>query len=135
MAIGAFFTVSGMACLLDRGFKTSPTYTVPSRFKIGTGTTTPTQADRFIETPITAWSGGSDFKNYVSSYPTFDTINQKVTVQGFIASTEANGNVITEYGDFNSDSAPVISSHIVFTGITKASTIQMYVTTIYRRST
>jgi hypothetical protein len=134
MAIGAVFTVSGMTSLLNRGFKTSPDYTVPSRFKIGTGTTTPAVADTKIETKISAWSGGSDFKNYVSGYPTFDVANQKITVQGFIASTEANGNVISEYADFNTDSAPLISSHIVFTGITKASTVQVYVTTIYKRA-
>ncbi len=134
MANSAVYTVSGMVGLLNRGYKGSPDYTVPSRFGIGTGSTTAVVNDVFLETPITAWSGGSDFKNYVAGFPTFDEINQKVTVRGFVASTEANGNSITEYGDFNTDAAPNLSSHIIFTGITKTSTVQIYITTTFIRS-
>ena len=131
---GAVYTISGMVALLNRGYKATPTYTVPSRFGIGTGTTTPTEADVALETPITSWSGASDFKNFVSGYPTFNTTDQKVTTQGFIASTEANSNSISETGDFNTDSAPNISSHIVFTPITKTNTVQVYITNTYKRS-
>jgi len=98
MANSAIYTTSGMVGLLNRGYKSSPDYTIPSQFGIGTGSTTATVGDVALETPITAWSGGTDFKNFVSGYPTFDIVNEKVTVQGFIASTEANGNSITEYG-------------------------------------
>jgi hypothetical protein len=69
----------------------------------------------------------------VTGYPSFDTANQKVTVQAFIASTEANGNTISEIGDFNIDSSPVMSSHTVFTGIAKTSAVQVFITTTYRR--
>ncbi len=134
MANGAIYTISGMVALLNRGYKSSPDYTVPSRFGIGTGTITPAVTDVELTTPITSWSGASDFKNYVSGYPIFDTTDQKVTVQGFIASTEANGNSITEYGDFNTDDAPNISSHIVFNPITKTNTVQVFITTTFIRS-
>ena len=134
MAVSAVYTVSGMVALLNRGYKTSPDYSNPSRFGIGTGTTTATEADTGLETPITSWSGASDFKNFVSGYPIFNEITQEVQVQGYIASTEANGNTITETGDFNTDSAPLISSHIIFTGITKTNAIQVYITNTYIRS-
>ena len=134
MAVSSVYTVSGMVALLNRGYKTTPTYTVPSRFGIGTGTTTATEADVGLETPITSWSAASDFKNFVSGYPIFDEATQEVQVQGYIASTEANGNTITEYGDFNTDSAPLISSHVVFTGITKTNAVQVYITTTYIRT-
>ncbi len=134
MANSAVYTISGMVGLLNRGYKSSPDYTIPSRFGIGTGTTTTDVSDRELETPITAWSSGSDFKNFVTTYPIFDVVDQKVTVQGFVASTEANGNSISEYGDFNTDGAPNISSHIIFTGITKTDTVQVYITTTYVRS-
>ncbi len=123
-----------MVSLLNRGYKSSPDYTVPSRFGIGTGTTTPTEADTLMETPITAWSGASDFKNFVSGYPIFDEANQEAQVQGYIASTEANGNTITEYADYNTDTDPILSSHAVFTGITKTNVVQVYITTTYVRS-
>ena len=128
------YTISGMVSLLNRGYKTTPTYSVPSRFGIGTGTTTVADTDRALETPITSWSGASDFKNFVSGHPIFDEATQEVQVQGYIASTEANGEVITEYGDFNTDSAPLISSHVVFTGITKTNAVQVYITTTYIRT-
>lgn len=134
MAVSDVYTVSGMVALLNRGYKATPDYTVPSRFGIGTGTTTVTEADVALETPITSWSAASDFKNFVSGYPIFDEETQEVQVQGYIASTEANGNVITEYGDFNTDSAPLISSHVVFTGITKTNAVQVYITTTYVRT-
>jgi len=134
MANGAVFTKNGFNTMLNRAFKASPDYTAMSRFKIGTGTTTPTTADTDLETPITAWSGGSDYKDFVSGYPTFDEANQKVQTQGFIASTEANGNSITELGEFNTDGTPVLGSHIVITGITKTATIQVFFTTTYKRS-
>ncbi len=134
MGNGAIYSISGMVGLQNRGYKSSPDYTVPSRFGIGTGTTTPAVGDRSLDTAITAWSSGSDFKNFSSGYPTFDETNQKITVRGFVASTEANGNSITEYGDFNTDGAPNISSRIVFTPITKTSTVQVFITTEYERS-
>ena len=133
MTVGSVLTKAGFNAILSRAFSNAGTYTVPSRFKIGTGTTTPSQTDSNLATPITAWSGGSDYKNYSASYPTFDTTNQKVTVQGFVASTEANGNTITEYADFNTDGSPVMFSRTVFTSITKTSAVQVFITTRFKR--
>jgi hypothetical protein len=118
--------------MLDKFFNSASTYTVPSRFQIGTGTNTPTVTDTALQTPILAWSGGTDYKNYNIS-PTFDTANQKVTTQAYIASTEANGNTITEFGEFNTDGTPLMTSRAVFTGITKTSAIQAFIITVYKR--
>jgi hypothetical protein len=133
MSNGAIYTKTGFNALLNRGYKATPDYLAPTRFGIGTSSTTPLDTDTTLNSAITAWSGGSDYKNFVSGYPTFDTTNQKVTVQGFIASTEANGNVINEYGDFNADGSPIMSSRIVFNPITKTSAVQIYITTTYKR--
>jgi len=134
MATGAVYTKNGFNGIIHRAYTAAPTQTVPSRFGIGTGTTTPTTSDTALATKISTWSGGSDYKNFVGGYPTFNTTDQKVTVQAFIASTEANSNTITEIGDFNTDGSPVMSSRIVFTGIAKTSTIQMFITTVYKRT-
>ena len=133
MANGAIYSKSGFNALLNRGYKSTPDNTIPSRFKIGISTTTPATTDTDLGTPITGWYGGGDYKNFVAGYPTFDTTNQKVTVQAFIASTEANGNSISEIGCFNTDASPVMSDHIVFTSITKTSAVQVFITTTYRR--
>jgi len=135
MANGAVITKNGANAIFNRAYKATPDYTVPSRFKIGIGTTTPAEADTGLKTVIAGWNAASDFKDFVSGYPTFDTTNQKVTTQGFIGATQANGNTITEFGDFNTDGTPICSSHLVFTGITKVATIQVFVTTTYKRGT
>lgn len=134
MANGIVYTEDGYNSSLNRIFKASPDYLAPTRFKIGTGTTTPDVSDTDLDTPITGWYLAGDYKNYVSGYPTFNTTDQKVTVQAFIASTEANSNSITEYGDFNADGSPVMFSRQVFTSITKTDAIQVFITTRFKRS-
>jgi len=135
MASGAVLTKNGFNAILNRAFKSAPDYTVPSRFGIGTGSTTPTENDTALDTAITGWTGAAgDYKDYVGGYPSFDTSNQKVSVQGFIGPTEANGNSIIEYGDFNTDGSPLMSGRQVFsTAITKTSVVQVYITTTYKR--
>lgn len=134
MSTGSSFVKTGFNAMLNLAFKGTPDYLPPTQFKIGTGTTTPADTDTDVETVISAWYSGTDFKDYVSGYPTFNTVDQKVTFQGFIASTEANSNTITEYADFNADGSPVMFTHSVFTGITKTSAVQIYITTILKRS-
>lgn len=133
MANGAVYTKGGMNNLLNRGYTTTPTISVPSQFKIGTGSTTPTTTDTNLTTPITSWHAATDYKDFVSGYPTFDTVNQQVTVQGFVGASEANGNTITECGDFNKDGTPSMSSHVVFTGVAKTNAVQVYITNTYKR--
>lgn len=135
MASGSVLTKNGFNAIIDKAFNASSTYSVPSRFGIGTGSTTPTQNDSSLNTMITGWNASADYKDYVSGYPTFDTANQKVTVQGFISPTEANGNSIIEIGDFNTDGTPVMFSRTVFsTAITKTAVVQAYITTTFKRS-
>ena len=134
MGNGAVYTKTGFNALLNLCYKATPDYTPPSTFGIGTSSTTPLDTDTTLDSAITAWSSGSDYKAFVTDYPTFNTTDQKVTVQGFVASTEANGNAINEYGDFNADGSPIMSSRIVFNPITKTSAVQVYITTTYKRS-
>ena len=133
MSNGAVMTNSGVIVIFHRGFTASPTITAPTRFKIGTGTTTPAITDSNLDTPIVAWNAASDYKNYVVDYPVFGTVSDTVTVRGFIGASQANGNVVTEYADFNTDATPMCCSRQVFTGITKSNEVQVYVTTTYMR--
>lgn len=132
MAYGAEFTKDGFNAMLDKFFNPISTTTIPSQFKIGTGTDTPSQLDTDLQTPITAWNGGTDFKDF-NLTPVIDTANQKVTTQSYISSTEANGNTITEYGEFNTDGTPLMISRAVFIGITKTVAVQAFIITTYKR--
>lgn len=133
MAVGAIVPKVGFNAVLDRMWNASTTITNASRFKIGTGTTTPALNDTDLTTPITAWNSGSDFKNY-NLAPTFDTGNQKVTTQGLVTSTQANGNSITEYGEYTADASASMMMHAVITAITKTASVNIYFTTIYVRA-
>ena len=132
MVNGASTTISGARVLLNRAWKSSPDFTNFSRGGIGTGTGTPAASDTTLGTPITAWSAGSDYKAYESSYPSFDPANRRVTVQMYVTSTQANGNNISEYGDFNTDTAPSMAGRFVFTAVTKTSGIEIYFLPTYR---
>lgn len=135
MTSGAVITKNGFNAFLNRAFKSTPDNTVPSRFAIGTGSNTPSETDTGLQTQINAWNSGSNYKNYNSGYPSFDTANQQVTVQGFVPSSQANGNSIFEYADVNTDGTPVYCSRVVLpSAITKTSGVQIYFTNIYKRS-
>lgn len=132
MATGAIFTNTGKNTVLNRLLKSSPDYTNLSRFGIGTGTTTPAVTDTGNTTPITAWNGGSDYKNFESGYPTFDTSNRRATWRGLVTATQANSNTIAEFADFNTDGSPRVGAHVVVNGIVKTSSIQVFVDFTYR---
>jgi len=112
----------GKNMMLNRMYASSPTYTVPSQFGIGTGTTSTLVTDTELETPVTAWSGGTDYKNFDTNYPAFDTTKREVTIQGTVVTTEASGNELSEAGTFNTDGTPSMDGRATFTAITKTST-------------
>lgn len=132
MANGASATKIFKNTLLNRGFNSSPSYTNYSRFGIGTGTTTPSDADTGNGTPVTVWNAGSDYKNYETGYPSFDEANAKVSVRGIVTSTQSNGVTLSEYADFNTDGTPRVGGHFVYTGISKTSSVQVNFTIVYR---
>ncbi len=108
--------------MLDRTFLSSPTRLSPTQFKIGTGVTTPDVTDTDLETPVNI--NGSDFKNFVSGFPTLDILNMIATIRCFVATTEANGNSLTEFGVVNEDGSPLLFSHAVHSALIKTDSIQ-----------
>lgn len=93
------------------------------KFKIGTGTNTPSETDTDLQIPVVGWNAGSDYQIWLSGYPTFDTVNKRVTVRGLVTETQANGNTLTETGEFMTDN--VMFSRTVYTGIVKNSQIRI----------
>jgi len=62
---------------------------------------------------------------FVTGYPTFDTVNNKVTVRCLINSLQANGWNLTEVGEVNTDSPELLISRDVFTSISKSNTDEL----------
>lgn len=123
MATGNVVTNDGLLILLNRGYKATPDYTPPTRFKIGTGTTTPTVTDTDLVSEVTI--DADEWKDFISGYPSFDEANLQVTIRGIVLSTEANSNNLTEFGTFNTDGTPKMASRLVHTSISKTSSIQV----------
>lgn len=132
MATGAVATKVFKNTLFNRGFQATPDYTAISQAGIGTGTTTPAEGDTALETPVTAWNSGADYKSYESGYPSFDEANKKVSVRMIVNANQANGNSLTEYADFNTDGTPRIGGHFVYTAVSKTSSIRIIYTATYR---
>lgn len=109
--------------MLNRSFKATPDYLAPTKFKIGTGVTTPAVTDTDIETGVNI--NGTATKSFVSGYPSLDETNLQATIRALVLTTEANGNTITEFGLFNEDASPLMFSHAVFTSITKTTSVQI----------
>ncbi len=118
--------------MLERTYSSTVTKTVISAFKIGTGTTDPLVSDTSLQTPITGWYSSGDTKTFISGYPSFDTTNNEVTIQGFVSSTEANGNDISEFGTVNTDTSEIMDCRSTFTAISKSTTDEITFTQVLR---
>jgi len=123
MATGQLITNNGLKISLNRTYKATPDYLAPTKFKIGTGTTTPTVSDTDVETGVNINGGAT--KSFVSGYPILDETNMQVTIRCFLNTTEGNSNSITEFGLFNEDGTPLMYSHAVFTAISKTTSVEV----------
>jgi hypothetical protein len=123
MSNGQLITTNGRKIILNRAFMSSPDYTAPSQFKIGTGTTTPVVGDTDLETPVNI--DGDNFKGFVLGYPVLDETNMQATIRCYLNSLEANGNDLTEFGIVNGDGTPMLFSRTVHTVISKTSSIEI----------
>lgn len=123
MATGSIITTLGKKIALNRLWTPSPTYTSPTLFKVGTGTNTPVIGDTDLQTPVDI--DGDNFKGFVTGYPTLDETNMQSTIRTVLLTTEANGNSLTEFGIVNTDGTKKLFSRVVFTPITKTTSVQV----------
>lgn len=127
MGTGNLITNNGHVIAINRTFNASPAYTAPTKFKVGTGTNTPTITDTDLQTAVII-AGGVTTKTFVTGYPTMDNTNFNATVRALLLTTDANSNSLTEFGLFNTDGSPLCFSRAVFTAISKTNTVQVIFT-------
>lgn len=128
MANGAVITNGGLSNLEQRWYNTS-SVTAPSRIRVGTGTTTPLASDTALTTDL----GSVGYINYSST--AIDAPNNKIICTAVLGLSVGNGSTISECGEFNTDSTPVMTSHDVFTGIAKTNTKILALTITHQGST
>ena len=124
MTNSTIWTDSGNKVALNRLFKATPDYLAPSLIKVGDGTTTATALDTDLDSAVELTAGVS-YASFSSGYPTLDESNLQVTIRSFINSLQANGENLTEFGIFNSDSSKLMVSRTVHTVIAKTSSIEV----------
>lgn len=123
MAVGQILVDNGKKIILDRSFNTSPTRSVPSQIKVGTGTDTPTSGDTDLQTPVNI--DGDNFKGFVSGFPNINFTSFSAEIRAILLTTEANGNSLSEFGIVNGDGTPLLFMRSVFTAFTKNNTTQV----------
>jgi hypothetical protein len=114
-------TTIGKNLYLNRIYKNTPDSSAPVVFAIGTSTTVPVVGDTNLGTIIQGWNASSDYKNFTTGFPTFNTTAKEATIRGAVTSTEANGSNIAEAGTFNSDGTRVMDFRATFSAVNKDS--------------
>ena len=120
MVIGGTLTTSALKLAFNRIYKTVPDYSIIEKFKVGTGTNTPQQSDTDLQTPVNI--NGGQTKDFENTFPQLDEPNKEATIRCRLASTEADGNLLTEVGIFNTDGTPLMECRDVYTSISKSNT-------------
>lgn len=113
---------------LIRDWLAGDTVDDPTHIAVGTGTATPLVTDTALVTEVLR-----EVFSQVSKGTT-----GKVTFEMTLATTEANGNTLTEVGIFNAASAGDLLARVVFPGIAKTSSFELKIEveiTIQRKST
>lgn len=114
--------------MLNRAFLATPTNAAFTTFRIGTGTTSPSEANTNLETGLTAWGSGGETYKAFDSTPVPSTTDKTIPVQCTVGTTEGNASTITEIGVFNADGTPKMAFRITHDGIVKTSSRQIIYT-------
>jgi hypothetical protein len=98
----------------------SGTSSPPTKMRIGTGTTTATENDTSLTNQVTT-DGVSTYDIALQAgYPIVDETELNAETSIILTTTMANGNLITECGEFNASTE--LQSHHVFDGESKSNT-------------
>jgi len=131
MATGQVVTNGGINIMLGRAFgEANQNYSAITQFDAGTDDTTPTETDTALGSAL-----GITKDNNAT---VIDTGAREIVIQSILAFNEGNGNLIKEWGLFNTDSSAIMGVHVVFTitGQSKTASEQLvFLTKVKRAST
>ena len=127
--MGMAIVNDGVKIMLDRTFNADgdTTYTAPSEFGVGTSSTEPAITDTsttFSATDVDI-TAGNQRKVFESGYPTENATTKQATIRARLASTEANGNNLTEFGVVNTDATELLFTRTTFTSFSKSDTDEL----------
>jgi hypothetical protein len=116
-------TKNALKTMLSKTYDSASTYEVPTKFSVGTGTTTPTINDTTLDTQVEIETGVEE-KVFITGYPILDLDNLSVKFRLFLNSLEANGNELTEVGIWEKGNDTLFSRN-VFTAQNKTSSVEI----------
>jgi len=76
-------------------------------------------------------STGDYLEDFESGYPSINYTKKEVTIRTRLASTEANGYLISEQGLFNTDTTRLMMTHNVFTSFSKSATDELIFSEVF----
>ena len=112
---GIIKTKTFLASTLNAEFK--GVSSVPTKGGVGTGTTAAGENDTDLETPVDI--DGDNFKEFQINYPSVNTVALSAETRFRLGTTDANGNLITEMGNF--DASDNLKDRATFSSFSKTS--------------
>jgi len=93
---------------------------------VGTGTTAAQAGDTSLQTPVLL--SGTDYRKAIQTGWSYNPATSEVQVEGYMTTTEANGNDLSEFGLFTASTAGTMINRVVFDPESKTSDIEYYFT-------
>lgn len=122
MTIGIIINKLGKSVFLENAFMTSPTTSLASQFKIGTGQVNLNEGSTDLTNPV-YFTGTVEYKDFTSGFPTISTsTTPEVTMNMRISANQGTGNNINTIGIFNTDATPKLMIQMNHTAESKSAT-------------
>lgn len=109
----------GVNVMMDRLVNDSPSYSRPTKFRVGVTTDNCAWTDTSLNDSVAIL--GTDYTKLLESV-TVDETNAYIEFQGWLSVTEANGNLLTGFAVVNEDTAEKLIAKSKFTGVSKTNT-------------
>jgi len=122
MTIGITTNKLGKQVFLEHAFMGSPTTSLASQFKIGSGQVLLDENAEDLTTPV-AFTGVDMLKDFTSGFPTISVVSTpEVTINCRVSANEAVGENLNTMAIFNTDATPKIMIQMNYTEESKSAT-------------
>ena len=122
MTLGIINNKQGKAVFLEQAFMTSPTTSLASQFKIGTGQVLLDTNATDLTNPV-YFTGTQEYETFTAGFPTIATsTTPEVTINCRIGANQGTGNSISAMAIFNTDTTPKMMIQMNHTAESKSAT-------------
>ena len=122
MTLGIVTNTKGKAVFLENAFMASPTTSLASQFKIGSGQVLLDAGSTDLTNPL-YFTGTQEYEDFTSGFPTIATATTpEVTINLRVSANQATTESINSIGIFNTDTTPKLMIQMNHTAESKSAT-------------